>query len=154
MPSEIKAYCQSCDACQTFNYACLHQRAPLKPIRVVRPWQLVGTGFMGPFKISKNGNKYITLAIDHFTKFVEGAATSSFDAPTTAGFLFNNVICRYGMIEHFLADQGVNFESKLVKHLYELLGTTKLRTSTYHAAGNGITERVNKNVKPNLAKKK
>jgi hypothetical protein len=152
MPSEIKAYCQSCEACQTFNYACLHQRAPLKPIRVVRPWQLVGTDFMGPFKISKSGNKYIILAIDHFTKFVEGAATRSFDAPTTAGFLFNNVICRYGMIEHILADQGVNFESQLVKHLCELLGTTKLRTSTYHAAGNGITERVNKNIKPNLAK--
>jgi transposase InsO family protein len=56
------------------------------------------------------------------------------------------------MIEHILADQGVNFESKLFKHLCELLGTTKLRTSTYRAAGNGITERVNKNVKPNLAK--
>jgi hypothetical protein len=73
----------------------LNQQATLKPIRVVRPWQLVGTDFMGPFKISKNGNKYIILAIDHFTKFVEGAGTSSFDAPTTAGFLLNNVICRY-----------------------------------------------------------
>ena len=152
MPSEIKAYCQSCEACQIFNYTCLHHRAPLKPIRVVRPWQLVGTDFMGPFKRSRSGNQYIILAIDHFTKFVEGAATVSFDAPTTAGFLFNNVICRYGMIEHILADQGVNFESNLVKHLCELLGTTKLRTSTYHAAGNGITERVNMNVKPNLAK--
>ena len=152
MPSEVKAYCQSCLACQKYNYACLHNCAPLKSIHVSRPWQLVGIDFMGPFKTSQHGNKYIILAIDHFTKYVEAAATPSFDALTTAIFLFNNIICRYGMIEKLLSDQGVNFESNLIKQLCELLGTKKLHTSTYHAAGNGITERVNKNVKPNLAK--
>jgi len=107
---------------------------------------------MGVFKTSRHGNKYIILAIDHFTKYLEGAATPTFDATTTALFLFNNIICRYGMMEKLLADQGVNFESNLLKQLCILLGTDKLHTSTYHAAGNGITERVNKVVKPNIAK--
>ena len=152
MPSEVKNYCQSCSSCQMFNYACLHNVAPLKPIQVSRPWQLVGVDFMGVFKTSRHGNKYIILAIDHFTKYLEGAATPTFDATTTALFLFNNIICRYGMMEKLLADQGVNFESNLLKQLCILLGTDKLHTSTYHAAGNGITERVNKVVKPNIAK--
>ena len=56
------------------------------------------------------------------------------------------------MIEKLLSDQGVNLESNLIKHLCILLGTDKLHTSTYHARGNGITERVNRNVKPNIAK--
>jgi transposase InsO family protein len=152
MPSEVKNYCQSCSSCQMFNYACLHNVAPLKQIQVSRPWQLVGVDFMGVFKTSRHGNKYIILAIDHFTKYLEGAATPTFDATTTALFLFNNIICRYGMMEKLLADQGVNFESNLLKQLCILLGTDKLHTSTYHAAGNGITERVNKVVKPNIAK--
>ena len=64
----------------------------------------------------------------------------------------NNIICRYGMINKLLSDQGVNFESNLIKHRCILLGTKTLHTSTYHAPGNGITERVDRNVKPNIAK--
>ena len=56
------------------------------------------------------------------------------------------------MIEQILTDQGVNFESNLFRHLCILLGTDKLHTSTYHAAGNGITERLNKTIKPCVAK--
>ena len=152
MVTEIKDYCKSCTICQKYNFACLHNRAPLKPLEVSRPWQLVGFDFMGPLKESRHGNKYIVLGIDHFTKFAEGAATASFDAVTTATFMFNNIICRYGMVEQILTDQGVNFESKLIQHLCILMGTDKLHTSTYHPAGNGITERLNKTVKPNLAK--
>ena len=152
MSTIIKQYCKSCSKCQAFNFSCLHHRAPLQPISVSRPWQLVGTDFMGPFKTSERGNAYIILAIDHLTKFAEGAATVSFDANTTAEFLFNNVVCRHGMFEKLLSDQGVNFESHLLKQLCILLGTDKLHTSTYHAAGNGITERLNKTIKPALAK--
>ena len=106
---------------------------------VTRPWQLVGLDFMGPFKKSKSGNSYIILGIDHFTKYAEGAATASFNSQVTASFVFNNIVCRYGMIERILTDQGVNFESNLFKHLCFLLGTNKLHKSTYHPAGNGIT---------------
>ena len=56
------------------------------------------------------------------------------------------------MPEQLLSDQGTNFESHVLKHLCVLLGTDKLHTSTYHAAGNGITERLNKSIKPALAK--
>ena len=56
------------------------------------------------------------------------------------------------MIEKILTDQGVNLESHLIHHLCKLLGTEKLHTSTYHPEGNGITERLNKSFKPNLAK--
>lgn len=68
MPSEVKSYCQSCNSCHIFNYACLHNVAPLKPIQVTRPWQLVGIDYMGPFKTSIYGNKYIVLAIDQWRR--------------------------------------------------------------------------------------
>ena len=99
-----------------------------------------------------NGNNYIILAIDHLTKFAVGAATKSFDAVTTAQFLFNEVVCKLGTPERFLSDQGSNFESNLLKHLCVLLGTDKSHSSTYHAQGNGTTERLNKTLKPSVAK--
>ena len=126
------------------------QVAPLQPIVISRPWQIVGKDFMGPFRTSRRGNVYIILAIDHLTKFAEGTAKVSFDAVTTANFLL--IVCRHGMFEKMLSDQGVTFESNLLKQLCVLLGTTKLHTSTYHAARNCVTERLNKTIKPALAK--
>ena len=152
LPSQVKNYCQSCDMCQRFNYACLHNRAPLKSIVVSRPWQMLGLDVIGPFKQTIRGNKYVIIGIDHWTKFIELVPTITFDAKTTALFVFNNIICRYGMVEQILSDQGVNFESHLFKHLCSLLGTEKLHSSTYHAAGNGMAERVIKTIKPNIAK--
>jgi hypothetical protein len=110
MVNGVKNYCNSCVVCQKYNYAFLHNRAPLKPLEVSRPWQLAGFDIMGPFKTSRHGNKYIILGIDHLTKFAEGAATPTFDAVTTATFIFNNIVCRYGMLEKLLTEQGVNFE--------------------------------------------
>ena len=152
MSRDVKNYCESCTLCQQYNYSCLKGRAPLKSIQVSRPWQLLGIDVMGPFKISKFGNKFIIVAIDHYTKYAEAIATSTFNGFVTAVFIFNQIICRYGMVEKILTDQGVNFESNLFKQLCALIGTKKLRTSTYHAMANGITERLNKNIKPSLAK--
>ena len=92
---------------------------------VTRPWQLGGMDFMGPFNVSTRGNRYIILSIDHFTKIAIGAATVSLDAETTARFLLDEIVCRYGMVEKILTDQGVNFESNMLKHLCILLNTKK-----------------------------
>ena len=152
MLSEIKAYCRSCEACQKYNYSVLHNRAPMKSIVVSRRNQIWVLDYMGLFKTSRHGNKYIILGVDAQDKWLEGAATPTFDTTVTAVFSFNNIICRYGMIEQILTDQGVSFENALFKELCSLCGTDKLHSSTYHAMGHGLIERVNRVVKPNLAK--
>lgn len=151
-PSEVTAYCRSCVQCQTFNYSNHTGVAPLRPIEVTRPMQLIGIDLMGPFVKTALGNIFVILAIDHFTKFVTGMALASFTAEITAQFIFNEIICKFGMVEKIISDQGVNFEAFLMKHLCELLLTKKLRVTTYHGMGNGTIERLNKTVKPNLAK--
>jgi hypothetical protein len=152
MYSDVTDYCRSCDRCQMYNYSQQHSVAPLKPIFVSRTGQIVGLDFIGPFKTTKSGNRYAILAVDANDKFLMGSATKICDALTTAAFVMNEVICKHGMVEVILSDQAKNFESDLFKHLCALLGAHKIRSSPYHAAGNGITERVNKVIKPALAK--
>ena len=57
----------------------------------------------------------------------------SFDALISAIVVFNVFICRHGAYEQILTDRGVNFESHLFKHLCLLMGTTKSRTTSFHA---------------------
>ena len=152
MPRDVKNYCQSCLKCQQFNYTNMINRAPLKPIVTTRAFQTIGIDFMGPFKETRRGNKYVILAADHYVKYLEGRATTSFTAEITGQFIFEDIVCRHGPVEQILSDKGVNFESKLIKHLSILCGTEKLHSSNYHPEGNGAIERVNKSIKPYLAK--
>ena len=62
------------------------------------------------------------------------------------------VFCRHGAYEKVLTGRGRNFEARLFIHLCHLMGAEKLRTTSFHAQGNGGVERVNKVIKPCLAK--
>ena len=48
------------------------------------------------------------------------------------------------------SDQGVNFESSIVKELCKIMSIEKSRTTPYHASGNGTTERFNRTLIPML----
>jgi hypothetical protein len=152
MFSGVKEYCQSCVKCQAFNYSNSSGKAPLQSIVTSRPGQFVQLDYMGPFKVSKSGNKYICLAVDAHIKFLWYAATKTIDEVSTAIFLFNEIVCKVGPIEKVMSDQGGCFEGNVFKHLCKLIGSDKLRSSAFHPSGNGGIEIVNKVIKPTLAK--
>ena len=62
---------------------------------------------MGPLKETVNGNSYIIVAIDYFSKFCVAKAVSDFTALTTARFVYD-VICKFGMPKSIISDHGVN----------------------------------------------
>ena len=136
MYSIVKEYCQSCEKCQFFNYSNLSGKAPLQSIITSRPGQFIQLEYMGPFKTSKAGNRYICLAVDAHIKFLWYAATASVDEISTAGFLLREIVCKVGPIEMVMSDQGVCFESNVFQHLCRLIGSKKLRSSAFHPSGN------------------
>jgi hypothetical protein len=109
----VKWYCDTSELCQKFKSSGT-TREPLQCIVVNRPWQIVGIDFTGPFNRTRGGVTYIVIAIDYFTKFIEAWALDDCKAIKTARFLFDEIICRYGMMEKLLGDQGRNFEAALI----------------------------------------
>lgn len=150
MSQDIMNYCQCCMDCQTRKTS-KKLRFPLQPLEASRPFEMVCTDFMGPFKESDNGNKYIMVVTDKFTKYVEAWALPACDALTTAKCLVDNWITKYGPPEQLLSDKGSNFMSQLVDNLLKLTSTTQLRTAAYHPQCNGQTERFNQVLKTQLS---
>lgn len=89
----------------------------------------------------------IIVAIDYFTKFCVAKPISNITAQTAAKFVFEDVICKFGMPKSIISDHGVNFKAKLFENLCKLLNIKKINSSFYHAAGNGMVERVIKSIK-------
>ncbi|KII60797.1 Retrovirus-related Pol polyprotein [Thelohanellus kitauei] len=117
--------------------------APGQDIRF-EMWEL---DFTGPLPMTKRGNKYIMVCVDHYSKWIEAAAIPDISAETAARVLFTQVVSRFGVPKTILTDQGTAFESKLFTHLCQHLGIEKLRSTAYHPETNGLVERSNKSIK-------
>ena len=75
----------------------------------------------GPFPVTDNGNVYIMVVGDYFTKWVEIYAIAN-QVTTAAKELVHNFCCRYAAPMEIHMDQGRNFESGVFKELCRLLG--------------------------------
>ncbi len=80
--------------------------ANLQNIPVCDLFHRVALDTASPLPETKTGNKYILVAIDHYSKWCEAKAVADHGAKTTARFLEDDVICRYGVPEFVLTDNG------------------------------------------------
>ena len=69
---------------------------------------------MGPLPMSSQGNKYILVITDLFTKWVEAFPLKDTTATTLATIMLNEVVCRYGVPTSLHSDQGANLCSSEV----------------------------------------
>ncbi|KAK3773152.1 hypothetical protein RRG08_013739 [Elysia crispata] len=116
-------------------------RAPLVGIQTSEPLELVCTDFL-KVDSAQNGTQYILVITDHFTRFAMAVPTRNMSAKTTAEALLT-FVRNFGIPKRLHADQGANFESKVIRALCHLLGVEKSRTTPFHPMGNGSCERMN-----------
>ncbi|GJR58842.1 reverse transcriptase domain-containing protein [Tanacetum coccineum] len=85
---------KSCDTCQRQGKISQRDEMPQNAIQVCEIFDVWGIDFMGPFP-SSHGNKYILVAVDYLSKWVEAKALPTNDR-------FAKVMSKYG-VTHRLA---------------------------------------------------
>jgi len=105
---------------------------------------------MGPVPTSSNGNSYILVVCDYFSKYSEAYPLPDMSAETVADKLSTEWISRYGAPVTLHSDQGRNFESELFHSLCELWDIHKSRTARYKPNSNGLVEKQNRTLKKML----
>lgn len=143
MLKEVEKYVKSCVDCQSRKTPKRAGAGLLQPIPVGEPFDTIGIDFLGPFTRTAKGNIYIIVAVDYATKWAEAEATRTATAGTTARFLINRIISKFGCPRRILSDRGRNFTSTLVSELLKGLGIRTSYTTAYHPMCNGLTEHFN-----------
>ncbi|GJV20043.1 reverse transcriptase domain-containing protein [Tanacetum coccineum] len=98
---------KSCDACQRQGKISQRDEMPQNAIQVCEIFDVWGIDFMGPFPSSR-GNKYILVAVDYLSKWVEAKALPTNDARVVVKFL-KSLFSRSGAPRAIISDQRTHF---------------------------------------------
>ena len=80
---------------------------------------------LGPLPKSKQGNKYVLLMVDQFTKWTEAVALPDQTATTVAKAAVDYIFARFGCPKEVCIDEGANFTGKVFVLLCKLLEIVK-----------------------------
>ena len=112
-------YCKQCDLCQRLGQPTKGARMPHQPVLPLDPFQKWGLDFVGPFTLAatRTGNRYILVATDYCTKWVEAKALRDNMAASTIKVLYENIWCRFGCPIKLISDQGGHFLNTMIHRL-------------------------------------
>nr|GEZ26157.1 reverse transcriptase domain-containing protein [Tanacetum cinerariifolium] len=100
---------------------------------------------MGPFPSSK-GNKYILVAVDYLSKWVEAKALPTNDARVFVKFL-KSLFSRFGTPKDIISDRGTYFCNDQFSRVMEKYGVTHRLSTAYHPQTSGQVEVTNRGLK-------
>ncbi|GKV18271.1 hypothetical protein SLEP1_g28676 [Rubroshorea leprosula] len=158
MYKDATQFVQRCQKCQFFAHL-IHQ--PVEELTtLVAPWPFAqwGLDLLGPFVKGVGGVTHLIVGVDYFTKWVEARALSSLTFKKVEDFVFSSIICRYGIPNQIVVDNGTQFNCSSVRDFCSSYENKLQFTSVYHPESNGMVESVNKcileGIKPRLEQHK
>ena len=110
-----------------------------------------GIDFMGPFP-SSMGNKYILVAVDYVSKWIEAIASPTNDTKVVIKLFKNNIFPRFGIPRLVISDGGSHFISKIFDKLLSKYGVKHKVATPYHPQTSGQVEVSNREIKQILEK--
>lgn len=146
---DVDAYVRSCLLCAQYKRRPRHPRAPQVPRCPQRAWEAVAVDLMGPYNRSRTGNRFILVATDLFTRWVEAFAMDSATTNAVARKLEDEVFSRYGYPRTLISDNGTQFVSAAWYRYCRRWEVEHWTTANYHPRANPA-ERRNQELKKGL----
>jgi hypothetical protein len=144
MNRDVKIFVDLCDQCQRTGAPLFRNHWPLTPFIPLALFEKWGIDFIGPISpVSSQKKRYIILATDYATKWVEARATRKNDAQTSALFLFEEIMMRFGHPLELVSDRGTHFLNDVIVDLTTKYLIKHRKTTPYNPKANGLTERAN-----------
>nr|GEZ31199.1 reverse transcriptase domain-containing protein [Tanacetum cinerariifolium] len=134
-----------CDSCQRLGKISQKDEMPQNSIQVCEIFDVWGIDFMGPFPSSK-GNKYILVAVDYLSKWVEAKVLPTNDALVVVKIL-KSLFSRFGTPKAIISDRGTHFCNDQFSRVMSKYGVTHRLSTAYHPQTRGQVEVTNRGLK-------
>jgi hypothetical protein len=110
----VKAVVKTCRQCQLVKSEGSIRSGDehLKSISIYDLFYRIALDTACPLPEMKAGNKYILVAIDHYSKWCEAKAVADHGAKTAARFLEDDLICRYEVPRFVFTDNGGEWDAE------------------------------------------
>ena len=120
---------------------------PVNPISVEAPFQQWGLDFIGKINPNSSGqHKWILIAIDYFTKWIEAIPTRRATEEVIMDFLENNILARFGCPKRIVTDNAPAFKPKKMINFFYKYHISLNHSTAYYPQGNGLVESSNKSL--------
>ncbi|GKD48959.1 reverse transcriptase domain-containing protein [Tanacetum coccineum] len=115
---------KSCDTCQRQGKISQRDEMPQNAIQVCEIFDVWGIDFMGPFS-SSHGNKYILIAVDYLSKWVEAKVLPTNDARIVVKFL-KSLFAQFETPRAIISDYGTHFcNDQFAKVMFMTVGENR-----------------------------
>ncbi|XP_072064426.1 uncharacterized protein [Arachis hypogaea] len=144
---------RTCDKCQKHSPMINVPAEQLHQSEVSWPFNRWGIDILGPFPTAPRQMKYLVVAIDYFSKWIEAHPLAKITSSQMISFVWKSIICRFGVPGHIITDNGRQFTDHSFKEFLQNLKIKQHFSSVEHPQSNGLAEAANKVVLQALRKK-
>ncbi|GAU36139.1 hypothetical protein TSUD_316680 [Trifolium subterraneum] len=144
MQNDARDHVLKCDKCQ--RHGDMHLAPANKLKTMISPWPFAwwGMDIIGPFPTAARQVKYLIVAVDYFTKWIEAEPLAKISASNILRFFKRDVLARFGIPQVVVTDNGTQFTNKKFQEFLAAIGTTQHFTSVEHPQTNGQAEAANR----------
>jgi Integrase core domain. len=114
-PTALKDACDMVQQCEACQFHSKHTKLPaqaLQTIPLTWPFSCWGLDIRGPFPRGWGGYRFLFVAIDKFTKWIEAVPMGEIKADNTIKFI-KGIFCRYELPHCIITDNGSPFISAI-----------------------------------------
>jgi ribonuclease HI len=141
--SDAAELVQKCEGCQK---CARDQKQPSYLTQLIHPtWPLQrwGLDLLGPLPPAQENLKYVVVAVEYFSKWIEAKPLATITSVTVQKFFWQNIVCRFGVPKAITVDNGTQFDAEAFKVFCEKIGTKIHFALVRHPESNGLVERAN-----------
>ncbi|RVW81428.1 Pol polyprotein [Vitis vinifera] len=103
-----------------------------------------GMDIVGPLPAAPAQKKFLLVATDYFSKWVEAEAYASIKDKDVTKFVWKNIVCRFGIPQIIIADNGPQFDSIAFRNFCSELNIRNSYSTPRYPQSNGQAEATNK----------
>jgi hypothetical protein len=146
MKEDVRSWVKSCEACQKRS-----PRTQKEKGHATGENTLFGRVSLDAVHIKAGRYKYLIVARDDLSGWVEAKALATLTAKAVADFILKEWVWRYGAVKCFTVDGGPEFKGEL-REAVKMVGSKLGESTPYWPQGEGMVERGHQEIKGPLVK--